>query len=89
MYSKVAIIFAAMAIAASAAPNAPAKLKASEVTVPQAQAMCGNGNTVSCCNNSADAKNGDKGLLGNVGLNNLLGGTCQQINIPSKAPTLH
>ncbi|PSS20652.1 hypothetical protein M430DRAFT_41941 [Amorphotheca resinae ATCC 22711] len=55
----------------------------SEPTVgPNGNAFCGNGQVISCCNKTDNnSNNGKSGLLG-LGLDGVLGGSCQPLNIP-------
>lgn len=53
---------------------------------PQGNAVCGNGQVISCCNTNS-VSNGSDGLLGIGGiLDGVLGGSCSPLNIPIRKP---
>lgn len=76
---------ASLAIAAPAPASEPCDCEepAKEPTVgPEGNAVCGNGQVISCCNTNS-VSNGSDGLLGIGGiLDGLLGGSCSPLDIP-------
>lgn len=56
---------------------------------PEGNAVCGNGQVISCCNTNS-VSDGSSGLLGIGGvLDGLLGGSCSPLNIPIRKPEHH
>lgn len=53
---------------------------ATAMTVGEAAEQCGNGQKISCCNTSGQDESGT-GLLGNLGINSIAGGTCEFIPV--------
>ncbi|KIN04348.1 hypothetical protein OIDMADRAFT_178387 [Oidiodendron maius Zn] len=82
---------ASLAIAAPAPSSEPCDCEEppKEPTVgPEGNAVCGNGQVISCCNTNS-VSNGSDSLLGIGGiLDGLLGGSCSPLDIPILAITI-
>lgn len=88
MYKRAAATFSLLAILASTAVAAPTGSNTGTTAQEVQNQQCGNGQSISCCNQQQDTT-GTGGLLGLAGLNNILGGTCETIPINGKRTSPH